>query len=162
MGLKNAEHTHRTLRDRFRDSIARTLFVTAWADWTDQYGKGTPGMGVNLMDVAPKTPDYVYESADSLLNAIECENSGADVRMLCRWALSADDGHGKRSESTNPSDHRIDGIVDDLAYCLAMQSMGHGVSWLDSHKDAGIELPYFEFSYFDLDDATYPIPAEPT
>jgi hypothetical protein len=137
-----------------REMVARTLFVTAWADWTDQYGKGTPGMGAELMDVAPKTPVYAYEAADKLIKDYEeiCRCSWTD--LFARAFLAE---HVEKEEATD-----IVKLAREFGYCLTMEALGHGVSWEDSHAKFYRGHVYFEFTYFDLDEKIYPIPKEKT
>lgn len=134
-------------RKGFRDEVARTLFVTAWADWMDQYGPGTPGMGAELMDCAPETPEYVYEKADELISRLEKEI--APLEVLFERARATWEGKSPRGS-----------FLGELAYCLTMASLGHGVGWTDYHDEfeGHRGLWHFEFTYYDLDDENYPIP----
>jgi len=133
-------------REEFRHWVARTLFVTAWADWKDQYGGGAPGNGCNLMEEAPETPVYVYQSADDLIEKL------GDVDALIAKAKAVWKPERKGGGSA----------AEELGYCMAMQAMGHGVGWTDYQEPFEGWHPsvHFEYSYFDLDDEHYPIPEE--
>jgi len=138
-------------RKAFRDYVARTLFVQAWADWMDQYGPGCPGNGCELMNEAPETPAYVYKSADELIALLQTKIAPLEEifeRARKTWTR-------KRPDSA---------FIDELAYSLTMSSLGHGVGWEDynDHFEGCRGLVHFEFTYFDLDEETYPIPAEET
>lgn len=133
-------------RKAFRDYVARTLFVQAWADWMDRYGPGAPGMGCELMNEAPETPEYVYNYADTLIGKLEFNIAPLEEifeRARKTWTH-------KRPDSS---------FIDELAYSLTMSSLGHGVGWEDynDHFEGCRGDVYFEFSYFDLDDKDYPI-----
>lgn len=138
-------------RKGFRDYVARTLFVTAWADWMEQYGPGTPGMGCELMTAAPETPVYVYEAADKLIALLEEKIAPLEVIF-------------ERARETWTDERPASAFIDELAYCLTMSSLGHGVGWEDynDYFEGCRGLVHFEYTYFDLDENDYPIPAEET
>jgi hypothetical protein len=126
-------------RRGFRDYVARTLFVQAWADWVEQYGDHY-APGTDLMTAAPETPEYaLFEEKIAPLEEIF-------ERARKTWT-------GKRRESA---------FIDELAYSLTMSSLGHGVGWEDynDHFEGCRGLVHFEFTYYDLDDENYPIPVE--
>lgn len=133
--------------------MARTLFVTAWADWKDQYGGGTPGMGVDLMDVAPETPPYAFEAADKLIKLYEDANKCClgHLLNLAKWS--------EKILETAPEE-TMAALAREFGYCMTMQALGHGVSWEDSHEPFVRKHVDFEFTCFDLDEETYHIPEE--
>jgi hypothetical protein len=135
-----------TKQEEFRYWVARTFFVTAWADWKDRYGGGAPGCGCNLMDAAPETPDYVYVSADTFISRL------GDLDALFAKAAAV-------WQPNRPGGHTM---VEELGYCAAMEAMGAGVGWTDYQDefDGCRSFPYHEFSYYELDDEHYPIPEE--
>ena len=119
--------------------MARALFVSAWADRQEDRGKTYPGQ--ELMDVAPRTPRYVYEQALRLMGRIEQAN-GMGVLILAIMAAKAD---GYASLDDVP-----DNYVSNFGHYLAMQALGHGVGWFDSHAEFTIDgrelaVPHFEF-----------------
>ena len=131
-------------RKAFRDYVARTLFVTAWADWMDEYGGGSGGG--ELMQNAPDTPEYVFKDADHFIEQLEKKVAPLEVifdRARGTWNSKV---HGP--------------FINELAFCLVMSSMGHGVGWTDDRGEfEGCRgLDHYEYSYFDLDDKDYPIP----
>lgn len=53
---------------------------------------------------------------------------------------------------------QADGVAPDPEHFgrdLAMQAMGHGVSWFDDHKKFPIKIPHIECSMCSFDDAAY-------
>lgn len=133
-------------RKAFRDYVARTLFVTAWADWMDRYGPGTPGMGAELMDCAPETPDYVLISAEALVSLFEKKIAPLEEIF-------------ERARRTWTHERPDSSFIDELAYSLTMSALGHGVGWEDynDYFEGCRGDVYFEFTYFDLDEKDYPI-----
>ncbi len=148
------------MRTAIRRYMAKTFFATAWADWVAQYGEGTPGMGVDIMDLVPdEYPQSAYAAADDLIAGMEKLN-GASLETIFKTCQE------------EPGFHRREPDEDEFGYCMAMQSMGHGVGWDDCHPsmfhNSGIgdtrriqrfDTPWVDYSYFDLPEAEYPIPA---
>jgi hypothetical protein len=62
------------------------------------------------------------------------------LAALFAWALEADN---------RSLDNLDEGDAKDFGHCLAMESIGHGVSWFDNHAKFPLHLPYFEFSLED-------------
>jgi|SRR5579859_987847 len=112
------------------DMMARTLFVTAWADREEERGRTYPGQ--DLMDVAPSTPHRAREAARALASRIEVMN-GANLPVLYDRAIRT------------PGKHYREPTPRDFGYGLAMQSLGHGVSWFDDHPRFPLKLPHIEF-----------------
>lgn len=130
------------LRDTIVGEMARTLFVTAWADREEErqerLGRRYKGPfsgslgGVDLFDIAPRTSTKARTAANKLAREIEKIN-GARLDTLYGRAESA------------PGKHYREPTPESFGFGLAMQALGHGVSWRDDHPDAGIKLPYTEF-----------------
>jgi len=134
------------LRKQIVDSMARAFFASAWAEGEEEkpdffekgYGGHGHGRGVNIMDVAPPTSRNAYKHAEFVAKQIERENR----KSLGELYVKAAEIGGRHDKSPNPG---------DFGYYLAMESMGHGVSWYDDHPEFGMkEIPYHEFSEFDL------------
>jgi hypothetical protein len=111
-------------------SIARTLFVNAWADREEELGRSHGGQ--ELFDIAPKTSRAAQDDAWRLVGMFEALNH------MNIWAISAKvlKGAGLPDNEKNQA---------ELGYLLTMEALGHGVSWMDDHDDHGLEVPDFEF-----------------
>lgn len=149
------------MKTQIRESMAKAFFAAAWADWQDKYGDGV-GMGVEIMDVIPdEYPQSAYDAADKLITGMEKINGMSIERIfeICR---------------DEPGDHRGEPDEDEFGHYMAMQSMGHGVSWDDNHpsmfyakridwvepkinRPQVFKVPSIEFSYFDLPESEYPL-----
>jgi hypothetical protein len=126
------------------NGAARAIFVQWWADqcscgrdaetcrlegdgdpdWPadEEHVPNDPG-GVELMDVAPETSEPAMACARKLVEVVARQD---------RW-----DDVVSRPE-----------VVDDpegFGHYLAMQALGHGVAWSDSHEDHGFRLPAVGF-----------------
>jgi hypothetical protein len=126
------------------DAMARAFFVSAWANWEDEYGD-TNLAGVELMDVAPETEKEAIDAAAKLYTEIEQINN-IDLGEFIP--------PGFTESNYDDSAARVFG------HYLAMEAMGHGVSWSDDHEAHGLNVPYLEFSFLDLDPDKYPVPFE--
>jgi len=117
------------------DAMARAFFVTAWADYEEETGwpSGSPS-GMDLMDIAPDTEEEAEEEAVKLYDEIESLNN-IDLGEFV-------DSH--------------DWPAQEFGHYLAMEAMGTGVGWADSWPEHGLEIPYGEFSWLNLDPAKYP------
>jgi len=142
-----------SIEDNIVTAMARAMFVTVWADWAELHGDGYPA-GCELLDVAPETPAYVLRVAHVWAGIVVGMNNDTIPRrslfFLFREALAADE-HDPDTCQDDPS------LQNDFGHYLAMEIMGHGVSWADDHAELPFRLPYIEYSYFDLDATTYPI-----
>ena len=121
------------------DSMARTLWVNAWADWMEEQGESLRG---ELFSQAPKTPREAVKAAQSLAKKIESMN-GMDMGELWEKASTAEGRHSSRPDK------------EDFGYGLAMRSLGHGVAWEDDHPDIGIKYPLVEFGPWDVDERAF-------
>jgi len=134
------------LRKQIVDSMARAFFASAWAQAEEEkpdfskngYGGHGHGRGVEIMAVAPPTSRNAQKHAEMVAREIERENH----KTLGELYVKAAEAPGKHDKEPNPG---------DFGHYLAMESMGHGVSWYDDHPEFGMkEVPYHEFSDFDL------------
>lgn len=111
------------------EAMARAMFVTDWADRMEEKGKRFPPR-TELMDAAPKTSRDALQAARALSAEIIKLNNVKSLTDLLARALNAG-GHGSAST---------------FGHYLAMQAMGHGVSWYDDgNPEFGLKLPYFEY-----------------
>lgn len=126
--------------DVLRDKIARTLFALAWAGALDERGYCIGP--VSVLDAAPETPARVKRVAAKFLSELARLN-GKSVSGILKEA----------ARLTGVPDAGLDAIADIFGYYLAMEALGHGVSWEDDYPPHGLEVPYVEFSSADLDEA---------
>lgn len=128
----------RSEREQIVDGMARTFYVTAWADAMEEAGIGLSG---ELMDQAPETTPEAYELAEKAARRIEDANH-TDLESLYEKMLELPQ-HPHRS---GRHETRF-----DFGYCLAMMYMGSGVSWFDDHPgdSTDLDVPYGEGMYLD-------------
>ncbi len=124
-------------------SMARTLFVCAWADAIEEAGRARSGG--DFMADAPATPEEALKAAKKLAALFRKEN-GVDMAELLKRATEAD-----------PYDFDFeDPDEDDLEYLrtfghyMAMSALGHGVCWDDDHATFEVKEPHFEY-YLDYE-----------
>jgi hypothetical protein len=128
------------------DGIARALFVCAWADKQERLAEmgrkhSNPGPGGDWMDIAPKTPRAARDEALRLVGRLEQLN-GAHVLCLLAYAAKADGMNPYADDFDYPADYaRLFG------HYVAMQSIGHGVSWFDDHAQFDLKTPHIEGMY---------------
>lgn len=128
-------------RDEFIEGAARAFFVSAYSDYCNSGEPGSDGIpraidGEDWSDVAPEaTPIQAYVLAGEMWAAIEHTN-GQSLYQLARLAELAD------HDDIDP---------EEFGHSLAMQYMGHGVSWFDNHPRFNIEIPYDEISWLSFD-----------
>lgn len=145
-----------TLEETVVIAMARAFFVSAWADEQEENGRNYPGQ--DLMDVAPETPEYALRFAYKFLGMIEQANDN-NIYSLVEQAAAAD-GYQKDDILQFTRENRLDTyknatlraieatqgkFVSDFGHYLAMQGLGHGVSWFDDHGRFEIEIPLVEF-----------------
>jgi len=124
------------VREAILSEMARTFFVTAYADaWDNKELPPTAphaGPGDEWFACAPEeTPRAARVLAESLVTAIETHD---DVKVEEVFQRNADLTEGHLSEPT----------PDSFGYCLAMECLGHGVGWGDDHPEHNLNLPYLE------------------
>jgi hypothetical protein len=131
---KNANYITEEWSARDEDIIegmARALFVTAWADYEEEEGRTYPGE--DLMDVAPATPQEAVDAAEELYDTIE---SKSKINLNTFTPPGFDEGEWSGL------------LAVELGHYLAMESLGHGVSWSDDYNDHGLKTPSVQ-SYWD-------------
>lgn len=130
-------------------------------DWEDQTAeeyveaRGWPRsmQGVELTDAAPPTPDYARLEAAILLGKLESAN-GASLAEIVKAAETSEDvefcrtahaeyGNRVLTQSDQHVHETKDGLiwfdnevidVSEFAADIALQALGHGVSWFDDHE----------------------------
>jgi hypothetical protein len=123
-------------RTEIIDSMARTIFVCAWADREESEGRSYSGQ--DLFDVAPEdTPTEAFDLAYKWAHEVE-ETNGWPLDKLYADALVVIYAEGAKWYTTRkPSEERF-------GHCLAFEIMGHGVGWSDDYPDHGLKLPRHE------------------
>ena len=118
-------------------AMARAFFVSAWADRMEERGYNFSQR--ELMDEAPPTPRYALLAATKFAGHLEHANH-LNLPAIIYQAAKAD----------GVPDVYERGVHDDLArefgHYVAMQALGHGVSWFDDHAKFDLKIPHFEFS----------------
>jgi len=129
------------------DASARAAFVTAWADAEEEAGR-THG-GEDYMDIAPKTPPEARDWAWTLWQKIWRQNTdrfagfqlgGKHEEPLANW-IEAAWAHAAEASGIDIHD---DAEQTEFGHYVAMQAMGHGVSWEDDHEKKGFKLPHVD------------------
>jgi hypothetical protein len=121
--------------------MARALFVADYARAAED-GRVvlTPEQAKlkDWMEIAPPTPlDYIYEG-HRLAGKVEQVNGQALI-VLFAQAVEAD---GKANWIT--WDEKHPGYAVNFGHNIAMQAVGHGVSWFDDHNEFDLHVPGFE------------------
>lgn len=116
------------MMEEFVEGAARAVWVQWWADDQENRGKKFKH-GVDLMDQAPATPLSAYVWAGELVGELKQLNK-VHIAVLVERAREADN-------------HAVD--YREFGHYLAMQALGHGVSWFDDHAQFAIKLPHLEY-----------------
>jgi hypothetical protein len=135
------------MKQEITHHAARALFASAWADYQESAPDGENLSGCEIMDVMPhEIPAEATAAAERLIAEVERLNGEPIARSLER-AQALPDRYADR-----------DCDAEHFGHYLAMQAIGSGVG-LESvcdRKALGLQLPYFEFSRFDLNPDDYP------
>jgi hypothetical protein len=113
-------HARSRVRGWVRAQFSETLWACAWADWAEEAGE-LPA-GCEITEVMPKIPRSAEDAADRLYERF-CE---------------ADPMFGFKLIATMVRDGSD---MPTLCHYLAMEAMGHGVSYSDDHSEHGIAMP---------------------
>lgn len=102
----------------------------------DKYGINVSGM--EILDIMPEVPQEAIDAARALIKRTECENQ-CTIETLLEKAKKCPDKCADRE--CNP------------------KYFGHylGLESVCNTREAGIKVPYFEFSYFNFSDEICPI-----
>lgn len=129
-------------RKEIVDMIAQTLFTTAWADKQDRLAEEgkkhkNPGPGGDWMDISPKPNAEAKRAAKKLAAEIE-KIYGMDLSAIYTIAAS------------EPGRHTRQATLRDFGFTIAMEALGHGVSWQDDHPSFRVngkvfDPPHIEF-----------------
>lgn len=137
-------------RHEITRNMALAFFACAWADWADEYGPGTQGNGVDVMDEMPEElePSAVYAAFD-LCARMERQH-GMHMADLFAKAVEVSGDDGDRAKTPEMFGHYA-----------AMGAMGHGVNLYDalgSKAAKFVNTPWREYGHFEWTDPRFPIP----
>jgi hypothetical protein len=150
MNMQDQDHSHvgsgNAFRDAWLDGAARAFFVSAYADHCEEADSTDnelteeerderaslprPGAGEDWSAYAPEIPPLAYALAGELWAMLKSANNGCSVYTLAQSAALAD-----RVPEVDAAEFGSD---------LAMQAMGHGVSWFDDHARFDLQVPHLE------------------
>jgi hypothetical protein len=126
------------IRDTIRDAFGRAAFLCEWADAAEEAGENLSGCEID--DIAPAdTPQEYLQWADTSIAAIEKHISMSMWEAFRRATLVP--AIKTWEQTTDPLD---DDDAATFGHYVAMEFMGHGVSWSDSHPDLPFSLPHRE------------------
>ena len=134
------------IRNQIVESMARTLYVCAYADFIDNAREDgedvddlprAPRDERDWMDCAPETSDKAREVAKRLALAIE----GRAKATLAELYRDASEECAEQKNICSRGYH----TVDLFGHYLAMQALGHGVAWSDNHAPLTFETPSASF-----------------
>ena len=117
--------------EEFAEGAARAFWVTSWANGVEEKGGRLPAG--DLIDAAPPTPLSAWVAAGELIGRLEQLN-GVPIHTLADRAGTADGGDGIMN---------VD--ADEFGHYMAMEAMGHGVSWFDDHEKFNVKIPDVEY-----------------
>ncbi len=116
--------------EEFAEGAARAFWVTSWASGEEERGTSLRG---EIMDQAPETPLSAWVAAGELIGRPEAAN-GVPIRALADRAARAGGDEGS-----------MDIDAREFGHYMAMEALGHGVSWFDDHATFDIEVPNPEY-----------------
>lgn len=152
--MSNNVHSDSTARDEFLHGAARAYFVISYADYVEDTEREPDGItyaaanGGDWCDVAPETtPDNAFALAGELWAGLVTRNKETAPGGVYSLFINAAKADGLTE------DDEID--YQEFGHYLAMQSMGHGVSWFDDHKFFPLVVPMVECSQFSFDPEAY-------
>lgn len=133
--------------------MARALFVSAFAAYQEELKAegepyASPGGG-DWMTVAPETPLHAICAAYRLAGALEQANA------MNLWAIYARSCVADGDETIAAGPLWEDDERQRLfGHYIAMQALGHGVSWFDDHASFELVVPSIEYqAEFDAEPA---------
>lgn len=138
-------HSDSNLKDCFLHGAARAFFASAYADYVDDVTSDGSPLGEEFNQEVPnRTPPAAYALGGELWGGLAALNrDGAGVYSLARLAQAAD------GYDYGPDEW------EDFGHYVAMEAMGHGVSWSDEHADFRMEVPRIECFGMTFDETAY-------
>lgn len=149
------------------EASARAAYVDSYAARCEELGLDGTGPGEDWMDVAPATSSAARQWAEALwTDIVERSSTLRDApfaeqlvelwgEAVSRWR-SETIRRAKAKAEYAAVPYRQEMVEDsadvensesdarDFGHYIAMQSMGHGVSWEDDHADPGLVVPHHE------------------
>lgn len=133
-------------------AMARAIWISAYADAADngEHDGERASNGSDWMDAAPETPVRALLAAQTWLDLAVKANAVVCIWQLAGRALAADDATVRleKSYEGGPITPRLacyreipEPFAADFGHDIAMQIMGHGVSWFDDHAEFPLTLP---------------------
>lgn len=126
MAARRQNQTGSNIASQMIDGVVAALWIPAWANFEEEQGRSFSGQ--RLEDVAPAPPASVRRAARAWTMKLV---------QLNKKTLNSIYGDASRAEG-----YPVD--ANELGYYLAMQSLGHGVGWGDSHEEFPVRLPHVE------------------
>lgn len=124
------------MRNNILKSVARSLFVSAYAD---AYETGT---------IPPELPHAgAQENWSNLAPESRCADLAAVLLVEKTEKLNKKPMSVLYLEATREIEgesHLKEPTPESFGYCIAMQAIGSGVAWTDNHPDTGIKIPNIE------------------
>lgn len=121
--------------------MAEIMWASEWSSHAEEHGCVSLS-GRQILDIMPPVPAEAKKLASNLAKAFESKN-GVPLTTLYAQALAADEAEGKGGRRHSGPEH--------FGSDLALQDMGHGVSWFDDHAEFPLKFPrYAEHNTYDL------------
>ncbi len=148
----------RQYRDEIIESMARSLWVSAYADWADgamsedgerPEGAERPGGGEAWEDYAPETPAAVLKAAEDIAVQIELENGEEITGLLWRAANADMEADENAGGADGLRDYFSSDYAEEFGGDLGMMVLGHGVGWFDDHAEFLHNPAHVEIYTFD-------------
>lgn len=117
--------------------MARALFVDTWANEMEEQGRSFRPQA-DLMDLAPATPAVAIKEAYRLTGQLEASNAQGILTLLSKAARKDGTSLDEMTESSQAE------YAQSFGHYMAMEALGHGVSWFDDHAKFAIDIPDFE------------------
>lgn len=129
-------------RDEILHGMAKAFFCSAYADYATEHPEDDsldkPGPGGDWMDCLPDLPSNAWALAGELWSGLEHANE----RSMYQISVEI--------EAACPLPD-----WNEFGHYLAMEAMGSGVGWGDSHPDHGLQIPSMECSEGTFDSSAY-------
>jgi hypothetical protein len=155
--LEQKEETVNNIEREFVEGAARAMFVPAWIAYERERGRSFPFQ--NAEGMAPATPDYARLEAARLLGMLEALNGDSPAvddpnafinnGVICNILRAAYVADGHPSSVHEPAlsvwQRWADENARTFGHYIAMEALGHGVSWFDDHERFPLMVPMIEF-----------------
>jgi hypothetical protein len=119
-----------TFHDDLLRGMASAFHGCNWADRVEEHPNGTNLSGMEITEIMTPPTLLAQHTAGYLLGWIEAFN-GINTLLYFKENIG----------NLDFNDYQI----YEFGWYLAMEAMGCGVSWSDSHDPHGLKVPYIEF-----------------